>query len=312
MKFNERATEERACGPRDSRVSRIFCSIGLFALISLFSLPAFPQNAKSSASTCRVGVSAAAFGFWTWASDTRVKVYILASDFKGEEIPYLLTPLRNWSAVWESAGSGVRLNYEGTTSAPLHCQNCLTIMRGPIFNRKTRHGSEFEANSEQGTQIVTYAVILIDPALTNPKALTNAVAHELGHSFGLLDFYFCKDRTTVMNKLKRMNSSNDMEGPTLCDIAQVRDAYKELRIRVGLAPLEMNGPAEVGEEPVEHDTPMVVPKLIATSKVVAILLAFHDGNEHSLTEIARLAWLSRPLSLRFPISAPTCTWQVPY
>jgi hypothetical protein len=30
-----------------------------------------------------------------------------------------------------------------------------------------------------------------------------------------------------------------------------------------------------------------------TSKIVAILLTFHDGNEHSLTEIARLILQSR-------------------
>lgn len=256
IRFNEN-TEARACRPLPPRVSRICRLIGLLMLISFFGLQAFSQNARSSTSPCTVGVRAAAFGFWTWASDTRVKVYILAGDFKSEEIPYLLLPLRNWDAAWEATGSGVRLDYEGTTSAPLQCQNCLTIMREPIFNKKTRHGSEFEAHSKQGNQLVTYAVIPIDPALTNPQALTNAIAHELGHSFGLLDCYLCQDRSTVMNKLKRMNASNDMEGPSLCDIAQVRDAYKELRIRVGPAPVEMNAPVDEGEEPVEDDTPVV-------------------------------------------------------
>jgi hypothetical protein len=257
MRFNVRDTEAGTCGSRSPRVSHTCRLIGLLVFVSLFSFPAFPQNASSSASPCTVGVRAPAFGFWTWASDTRVKVYILASDFKSEEIPYLLTPLQRWDAVWESTGAGVRLDYEGTTSAPLDCQNCLTIMRRPVFNKKTRHGSEFEAHSEGDTQIVTYAAILIDPALTNPKALTNAVAHELGHSFGLLDCYLCKDHSTVMNKLKRMNASNDMEGPTRCDIAQVEAAYKELRIRVGPAPVVMNAVVDEGEEPVEDDTPLV-------------------------------------------------------
>jgi len=232
----------------------------LLVFIAFWSAPAFPQAGNTSASSCSVGVSAAAFGFWTWAPETRVKVYILQSDFKSEEIPFLLTPLRTWDTVWESTGSGVRLDYVGTTSAPVLCQNCLTIMRAPVFHQKTRHGSELEAHSEQGTQIVTHALMLIDPALTNPKALTNAVAHELGHSFGLLDCYNCKDHSTVMNKLKRMNDSNKMEGPTLCDIAQVRNAYKELRIRVGPAPAAMNIAVDEGEEPVEDDTPLVRPQ----------------------------------------------------
>jgi hypothetical protein len=257
MKFTELNTQARTYGFSRAPVSCIGSLTGLLLLIGLFSCPAFPQNAQSSAPPCSVGVSAAAFGFWTWASESRVKVYILAADFKSEEIPYLLIPLQNWDAGWEATGSGVRLDYEGTTSAPLHCQNCLTIMRRPIFSKKTRHGSEFQAHSEQGNQIVTYAVILIDPALTNPKALSNAMAHELGHSLGLLDCYLCKDRSTVMNKLKRMNASNDMEGPTVCDIAQVRAAYKELKIRVGPAPTGI--PGDEGEEPVEDDTPLVVP-----------------------------------------------------
>jgi hypothetical protein len=226
-------------------------------IISL-SASTFPQAADNSNVPCSVGVRAAAFGFWTWAPKTHVKVYILQSDFKSEEIPYLLTPLRTWDAVWESTGSGVRLDYEGTTLAPVLCQNCLTIMRSPVFDRKTRHGSELQAHSAQGNQILTHALMLIDPTLKNPKALTNAVAHELGHSFGLLDCYDCKDRSTVMNKLKRMNDSNDMEGPTLCDVAQVRNAYNELRIRVGPAPT-MNITVDDGEEPIEDHTPLVRP-----------------------------------------------------
>jgi len=243
---------------RGSRLARASHAIALLMLVSVFGSPAFPQNARP-ASTCSVGVRAPAFGFWNWRYDSRVKVYILAADFKREEIPYLLTPLLRWDAEWQSNGSGVRLDYAGLTDKRQDCQNCLTIMRAPVFNKKTRHGSEFHAYSEQNTQLVTYAAILIDPALTNLKALTNAVAHEVGHSFGLLDCYDCKDHSTVMNKLKSMNASNSMDGPTSCDTAQVRAAYQQLRIRVGPAPVEMNTPVDDGEEPVEDDTPIVVP-----------------------------------------------------
>ena len=229
----------------------------LLVLIVMPSVPALPQVVKTAVPPCSVGVRAAAFGFWTWAPKAHVKVYILQSDFKREEIPYLLTPLQAWDAVWESTGSGVRLHYEGTTRAPALCQNCLTIMRAPVFNQKTRHGSELQAHSAQGNQILTYALLLIDPTLTNPNALTNAVAHELGHSFGLLDCYGCKVGTTVMNKLNRLNDPNDMEGPTLCDVAQVRNAYNELRIRVGPSPVLTNIEVDDGEEPIEDDTPLV-------------------------------------------------------
>jgi len=236
--------------------NRIWRATGLLMLVSLFGFPAFPQDARP-VTACKVGVRAPAFGFWNWPADSRVKVYILGADFNSEEIPYLLRPLRLWDAEWTANGSGVRLDYAGLTDALRQCRNCLTIRRAPVFNKKTRHGSEFQAYSEQATQLVTYAAILIDPALTNPKALTNAVAHELGHGFGLLDCYDCKDHSTVMNKLKSMNASNDMEGPSSCDTVQVREAYKQLRIRVGPAPAGISGPVDDGEEPVEDDTPIV-------------------------------------------------------
>jgi hypothetical protein len=62
-----------------------------------------------------------------------------------------------------------------------------------------------------------------------------------------------------------------------------------------------------------------------TSKIVAILLTFHDGNEHSLTEIARLTCLPVSTAHRLvtelagwgvlertdeAISAPSCARQV--
>jgi hypothetical protein len=107
---------------------------------------------------------------------------------------------------------------------------------------------------------MTYASIVIDPALTNPKALTNAMAHELGHNLGLLDCFTCKRRSTVMNQFRVVNVSNDMEGPTACDVAQVRAAYKELATRVRPSPAPGLLLRDEGEEPIDDDTPIVEPK----------------------------------------------------
>src|SRR6185503_13129547 len=115
-----------------------------------------------------------------------------------------------------------------------------------------RHATELQTYSARRDQIMTWAHIVIDPVLTNPKALTNAMAHELGHNFGLFDCYSCKDKSTVMNQFKSVNVPNDMEGPTECDIAQVRAAYKELAVRVRPSPqiLEV---VDEGEEPEDDD-----------------------------------------------------------
>ena len=217
----------------------------------------------STIAPCAVGVRAPAIGFWTWAANAHVKVYIRTSDFTAAETPYLLTPLRNWDAAYEASGSGVRFEYQGDTQAPMLCDNCLTIMRGKVFDRTRRHATELRAYSARRNQVITYASIVIDPTLTNPKAITNAIAHELGHNFGLMDCYTCKQKSTVMNQFKTMNFTNDMEGPTACDLAQVKEAYKELKAHPRPSPVALAGtsiPADEGEEPVDDDTPVVTQK----------------------------------------------------
>ncbi len=60
-----------------------------------------------------------------------------------------------------------------------------------------------------------------------------------------------------MNQFKAMNVPNDMAVPTACDIAQVREAYKELKVRVRPSPPNR---IDEGEEPVDDDTPIIIPK----------------------------------------------------
>ena len=69
---------------------------------------------------CVVGARAPAIGFWTWAANAHVKVYVRASDFTAEEVPFLLTPLQNWDAAYEASGSGVRFEYQGATPQPMY------------------------------------------------------------------------------------------------------------------------------------------------------------------------------------------------
>ena len=206
---------------------------------------------------CKVGVRAPAIGFWTWAPGAHVKVFIRIQDFSPAEIPYLLAPLQTWDAAHEQSGSGVRFEYQGTTLERLLCVNCLTIERGKVFGKIARHAAELQALSIQNNQVITYASIVIDTVLTNLEALTNTMAHELGHSVGLLDCYSCKQKSTVMAQFKTVNAGNNMEGPTACDLAQVQAAYRELKIHPRPSPATRATPADEGEEPVDDDTPVV-------------------------------------------------------
>jgi len=212
-----------------------------------------------SVTACKVGKDAPPFGFWTWTPGSTIKLFVLGTDFDASELPYLLKPAQNWNAVMAVTGSRVKFDYAGLTAAPRYCENCLTIMRGPVFDDSRRHATELKAYSSRGDQILTWAHIIVDLALTNPNAIANAVAHELGHSFGLLDCYNCKSKSTVMNKFKSFNQPNDMEAPTACDIAQVKASYAELAVRVSSAPMKVEITDE-GEEPVDDDTPVIIRK----------------------------------------------------
>ena len=239
-----------------TRLNRIVAAI-LLSLVMAPGLQNVSAQKDGSLAPCRVGRNAPAFGFWTWPSAAHVKVYIRTADFLPEQIQYLLTPLQNWNSVSELTGSGVKFEYQGSTTEELTCENCLTIMRGTVFDKTKRHATETRAYSLHRDQIITYAAIIIDPLLTNTKSLLSAVSHELGHNLGLLDCYTCKQKSTLMNQFKALNVSNELEAPTSCDIAQVRGAYQELKVRVRPSP---KGHADDGEEPIDDDTPIVVPK----------------------------------------------------
>jgi len=233
--------------------------IGALLLLNSAAIQPARAQKETPLSPCLVGRNAAGIGFWTWPTGAHVKVYLRRGAFRPEEIQYLLAPLNNWNTTSELTGSGVKFEYAGMTAGELTCENCMTVMRGRVFDTMKRHVTETQAYSIHRNQIITYASIVIDPLLTNPRALSNAVAHELGHNLGLLDCYKCKSNSTLMAGFKALNVPNDLEAPTSCDIAQVKQAYAELKVHVRPSPV-LAKKVDDGEEPVDDDTPIVVPK----------------------------------------------------
>jgi hypothetical protein len=241
-------------------IQTIIATVTAFAVVFI----GVVAQAQSLTAPCKVGARAPAFGFWMWPINTRVKVYILAAYFKPEEIDYLLEPLRKWDAALEMSRSAIRLEYQGSTDQQQFCENCLTITRGPVFDKRG-HVTESRAYSARSNQIITYASVVIDPVITNPVTLADVVAHELDHNFGLFDCYTCTKGSTVMNQLKRVNVPNVMSGPSACDVAQVRASYAQLKLRVLPFPKTAQlALADEGEEPVDDDTPEVIPPRLRT------------------------------------------------
>ena len=236
-------------------VAAVLVAGNAFALTSSGNAP----QSQASITPCRISIDAPPIGFWTWPANAKVKVYVLQSDFTSSQTAHLVSALKSWNDVSDLTGSGVKFDYVGATAESLTCENCVTIMRGEVFDSRRRHVTELRAHSLHHNQLITYAEIVVDPVLTNPKALSEALAHELGHNLGLLDCYQCKRQSTVMGKFEKINTPNNLAQPTPCDIAQVRRAYEELRVRVRPSP-NFSSAEDEGEEPVDDDTPIVVPK----------------------------------------------------
>jgi hypothetical protein len=215
-------------------------------------------------------VQAPPVGFWTWTAGTQVRVFVVERDFKPEEIASLLAPLKNWNAVSEATGSRVKFEYSGTRASPQYCENCLTLSRGAVFQTRERHLTELRAYSVRNDRIITWATIVVDFSLTNHKALTDAVAHELGHSFGLRDCYTCKAKSTVMNQFGPVNVANEVPGPTACDVAQVKSTYTQLALQASRTAQSKKVAWDEGEEPVDDDTPIVETKPLVFSKPIVI------------------------------------------
>jgi hypothetical protein len=239
-------------------------STGVFlAFTALFTVSVavstFAQANNSVAFACDAKVKSPDYSMPEWPEKAEVKVFTIAGDFKPEQLAAILTPLSNWSAVAAASSSQVTFIYSGQSAEPQDCLNCLTIMRGKVHDNQ-KHAAELQAMVSPGEQTILYARLVIDPIIPNMAALTNAVAHEMGHNFGLRDCFDCQRGTTVMGLIR---SSNGLNGPTACDLAQVRQVYDHVRMHAAEVkkrksqPVVKIIPVDEGEEPVDDDTPIV-------------------------------------------------------
>lgn len=184
---------------------------------------------------CVVGRTAPPVGFWTWPPDTQVKIYLREPDFSYADIAAVKLALASWDETASENGSNVRFSFKGLTREVRNARREMTIVRSPVFNGKQRHRALLEAHSIQGDRFIDYALILVDPSVHDPGLLTNVIAHEIGHSLGLLDCPQCSSSSTAMGLLKAGNESNGIEGPTACDSGEVLGVYRALKPRSVIA-----------------------------------------------------------------------------
>src|SRR5712691_11576474 len=208
---------------------------------------------------CVVGRTAAGIGFWTWPANSHVNIYLREPDFSEADVSAISVAVQNWDATFMENGSNVRFYFHGLTRETMTARGDLTIIRGAVYKKKLRHLALLEAHSLRNDQLIDYALIIVDAQVKDREVLTNVMAHELGHSLGLLDCYGCHGRSTAMGLLRSADESNGIEGPTACDKMAVLAAYQELKLHVRSAPspLALNQSLmDEGEEPEDDDTPI--------------------------------------------------------
>jgi hypothetical protein len=240
------------------KLSALFLIIA--SLCSSHSLAVTTKTSATVASPCVVGHTAPSSGFWMWPANSQVKIYLRAPDFSERDVTAVRVAVHNWDESAMENGSNVRFSVAGLTLETKIAAGAMTLVRGDVFDKQRRHLALLQAHSLKVDQLIDYAVLIVDFKLTNPEVLTNVMAHEIGHSLGLLDCVKCSSRSTAMGLMKGNGESNGIEGPTACDKAGVSAAYRELLARVGPSPATsaLNQlVVDEGEEPEEDDTAVV-------------------------------------------------------
>lgn len=235
--------------------SKLFAAFCLIVIALCIDSPTAIM-AEVGPSPCVAGRNAAPFGFWTWPAGSQVNIYLREPDFSDADVAAVSVSVRNWDQSAVENGSNVHFKVRGLTLETRTTSGDLTIVRGNVYDSKRRHLAMLQAHSLKEDQLIDYAVVIVDVRVKNREVLTNVMAHELGHSLGLLDCFKCNNKSTVMGLMRAGDESNGIEGPTACDKEVVVAAYRELLTRVARAPLNIPIVDE-GEEPEADDTPIV-------------------------------------------------------
>jgi hypothetical protein len=151
-------------------------------------------------------------GFLRWRPDAPVKVFFSAG-FTPEQRQAAMRAAASWAGV-----GGVTFAAADETAASVQqCYECLTIQRRVVGDK--RHFAFFNGFHFLSGEWLEYGWIDLDPKTQQLPAVEAFVAHEIGHSLGMLD---CDCVGSIMGHFKGINSPGPVPGPTARDIAAAR------------------------------------------------------------------------------------------
>ncbi len=202
---------------RDGHVERRAVVLALAIAVGLLALA--PAEGRTRAPEC---VSPPAKGQrWTWTRGATIRVNI-SPEFSpltgaGQAIE---SAFRHWQAAGDLRGNGSGVTFVITHEAePVSGPETFQVSYGRIPG--TSQARTLLASRSIG---LLSAVCTIDRRVTEPAALSNVMAHEIGHTFGLAECDDCPAGRSVMTRYSGdYNDTNTgRNAPSDCDNTAVR------------------------------------------------------------------------------------------
>jgi hypothetical protein len=192
-------------------------SLTLAIALGAFCLLAFSPTLVTSQSGCTNPPTQGANTAWAPGAQVTVNINPAYSQTQRDA---LVAAFTNWQ---NSSGnnSGVTFSFS-YNSTPITGANTYQV------NSQTITGGQAETGGTSGDTYRSTGFTNIDPRVTNLTALTQVMAHEIGHTFGLADCTACAAGTSVMTLPPCCNYNDTTTGrttPSSCDTASANQAY---------------------------------------------------------------------------------------
>ncbi len=206
--------------PLRSKRALGFALLGAFTLSATYCVATSNVNAQCNNANCQNPPPWNAFSHWPQGAAVTVNI---DPNFTTAQRNAITTAFANW----QTAGAVNQSNVTFTNNAtPISGSNNYQVTKtNPNLpsSSPTDQGATEDVGNASGTAL-DHALTQLNPGITNTTALTQAMAHEIGHTFGLDDCYLCPSGTSVMTNAR--NGLNDTTsgcvGPSTCDNDEVQ------------------------------------------------------------------------------------------
>ncbi len=207
------------------RFARQLCKIVMACATACFySIPINYYHVAFAQTTCTQPPLLGRQNTWPQNSDITVNISGDFGDAQGLA-GCIRQAFLNWSNNPNTA-AGVRYNFN-FNAAPAGGQNTIYVARvtpPPITPGVPLQARTDPTYNSTNTNLQA-AIVRVDPAVTNCTALAEAMAHEIGHMYGLDDCNTCAPGTSTMTGSNGMNDvSMGSTSPIVCDAERARQA----------------------------------------------------------------------------------------